>query len=123
MPGAPAARTLRGGVGRAAPLLLLSLTALVYVWHLGEAPIYLAPDEAIIASDAYVLATTGRASDGTFLPLYFRAGPFASWFMPLIYYGIAVALQVLPFVEWAVRLPTALAGVLSIALVYLVGRR
>ena len=122
MRGAPAARTLRGGVGRA-PLLLLLLIAIVYFWRLGEAPIYLAPDEAIIASDAYVLATTGRASDGTFLPLYFRAGPFGSWFMPLIYYGMALALQLLPFAEWAIRVPTVLAGILSIALTYLVGRR
>ena len=123
MRGAPAARTLRDGVGRAAPLLLLILTAVVYFWRLGEAPIYLAPDEVIIANDAYVLAATGRASDGTFLPLYFRAGPFGSWFMPLIYYGMALALQVFPFVEWAIRVPTVLAGIVSIALAYFVGRR
>ena len=123
MRGAPAARTLRGGVGRAAPLLLLLLTAAVYCWRLGEAPIYLAPDEVIIANDAYALATTGRALDGTLLPLYFRAGVYGSWFMPVIYYGIALVLQVLPFVEWAIRVPTVLAGVLSIALTYCVGRR
>ena len=61
MRGAPAARTLRGGVERAVPLLLLLLTAAVYLWRLGEVPVYLAPDEAIIANDAYALATTGRA--------------------------------------------------------------
>ncbi len=123
MRGAPAARTLRGGVGRAAPLLLLLLTAAVYCWRLGEAPVYLAPDEVIIANDAYVLATTGRALDGTLLPLYFRAGAYGSWFMPMIYYGMAAALQVLPFVEWAIRVPTVLAGVLSIVLTYFVGCR
>ena len=104
---------------RAAPPLLLLLTAAVYFWRLGDAPIYLAPDETIIANDAYVLATTGRALDGTFLPLYFRAGFFGSWFMPMISYGMALALQVFPFVEWAIRVPTVLAGVLSIALTYL----
>ena len=77
----------------------------------------------IIANDAYALATTGRALDGTLLPLYFRAGSFGSWFMPLIYYDMALVLQVLPFVEWAIRVPTVLAGVLSIALTYFVGCR
>ena len=96
---------------RAAPLLLLLLTAAVYLWRLGDMPVYLAPDEALIANDAYLLATTGRASDGTWLPLYFRAGYYGSWFMPMIYYGMALALQVLPPVEWAIRLPTVLAGV------------
>ena len=108
---------------RAAPLLLLLLIAAVYLWRLGDMPVYLAPDEAIIANDAYLLATTGRASDGTFLPLYVRAGFYGSWFMPMIYYGMALALQVFPFVEWAIRLPTVLAGIVSICLTYFVGRR
>ncbi len=108
---------------RAASLLLLLLTAAVYFWRLGEAPIYLAPDEVIIANDAYVLATTGRALDGTLLPLYFRAGVYGSWFMPMIYYAMALVLQVLPFVEWAIRVPTVLAAVLSIALTYFAGLR
>lgn len=108
---------------RAAPLLLLLLAAAVYFWRLSEVPIYLAPDEVVIANDAYVLANTGRALDGTLLPLYFRAGVHNNWFMPVIYYGIALALLVFPFVEWAIRVPTVLAGVISLAMTYFVGRR
>ena len=108
---------------RPVPLLLLILIAAVYLWRLGEAPVYLMPDETLIANDAYAVATTGRAVDGTFLPLYFRAGIHGSWFMPVIYYSIALALQVVPLAEWAIRTPTALAGLLSIALTYFVGRR
>ena len=77
----------------------------------------------IIANDAYSVATTGRALNGTFFPLYFQAGIYNSWFMPVVYYAEALALQVLPLAEWSIRVPTALAGVLSIALTYLVGRR
>lgn len=69
------------------------------------------------------MATTGRALNGTFLPLYFEAGIYNSWFMPVIYYAIAGVLQVLPLAEWSIRVPTALTGVLSVALTYLVGRR
>lgn len=69
------------------------------------------------------MATTGRALNGTLLPLYFQAGIYNSWFMPLIYYAEAGILQVLPLAEWSIRVPTVLAGVLSVALTYLVGRR
>jgi 4-amino-4-deoxy-L-arabinose transferase-like glycosyltransferase len=103
--------------------ILLSIVAVAYLWRLGDAPIYLAPDEAIIANDAYAVATTGRALNGTLLPLYFQAGIYNSWFMPVIYYAVAGILQVLPLAEWSIRVPTALAGVLSVALTYLVGRR
>lgn len=108
---------------RAAPLLLLLPVAAVYFWRLGTAPIYLSPDEAIIANDAHAVATTGRALNGTFLPLYFQAGYYNSWFMPVIYYAIALALQVLPFAEWSIRVPTVMSGLLSIALAYVLGRR
>jgi 4-amino-4-deoxy-L-arabinose transferase-like glycosyltransferase len=110
-------------IRRAAPLLLLLFTAAVYFWRLGAAPIYLAPDEVIIANDAYAVATTGRTLDGTFLPLYFLAGANQAWFMPVIYYAQALALQVLPLAEWSIRTTTALAGVVSIILTYCVGIR
>ena len=105
------------------PLLLLLLTAAVYLWRLGEVPVYLAPDEVIIANDAYALAATGRVARWHVPAAVFSAGANDSWFMPVIYYGIALALQVLPLAEWSIRVPTVLAGVLSIALTYIVGRR
>ena len=69
------------------------------------------------------MATTGRALNGTFFPLYFQAGIYNAWFMPMIYYAIAGALQLLPLAEWSIRVPTVLTGVLSVALTYFVGRR
>ena len=116
--GAPAARTLRGGVGRAAPLLLLLLVAVIYCSRLGSAPIYLASDEPIIANDIRALAATGRTLDGAFLPLFFYIPLSASWFMPAIYYWSAPFLLVLPFGEWSIRLPTAAIGVISVVLIY-----
>jgi 4-amino-4-deoxy-L-arabinose transferase-like glycosyltransferase len=101
--------------------LLLLLVAVIYLWRLGDAPLYLAPDEVIIANDAYAVATTGRALNGTSFPLYFQAGN--SWFMPVIYYAMALALQVLPLAEWSIRVPIVLLGLLSIALTYVVGCR
>jgi hypothetical protein len=41
----------------------------------------------------------------------------------LLFYLVAAAIAVLPFAEWVVRLPIALAGVASVALVFAVARR
>ena len=123
MRGAPAARTLRGGVGRAAPLALLLLLAAIYCSRLGSAPVYLASDEAIIANDVQALATTGRTVDGSFLPLFFYIPLSASWFMPAIYYWSAPFLLALPFAEWSIRFPTAVIGLMSVVLIYHVALR
>jgi 4-amino-4-deoxy-L-arabinose transferase-like glycosyltransferase len=108
---------------RAAPLFLLIVVAAVYFWRLDAMPIYLAPDEAIIANDAYALAQTGRTRSGVLLPLYFYIEMSRSWFMPVVYYGIALALQVLPFAEWSIRVPTVVSAIVSIGLCMVVTRR
>ena len=84
---------------------------------------YLASDEAIIANDAYAIATTGRTLDGVFLPLYVYIPLSASWFMPYIYYWTALWLKVLPLAEWSIRVPAALVGLTGLVLRYRVGRR
>jgi len=84
---------------------------------------YLASDEAIIANDAYAIATTGRTLDGVFLPLYVYVPLSASWFMPYIYYWMAIWLQLLPLAEWSIRVPTTIIGLAGLILVYRVARR
>jgi 4-amino-4-deoxy-L-arabinose transferase-like glycosyltransferase len=95
----------------------------VYLWRLHDAPMYLASDEAIIANDAYAIATTGRTLDGVFLPLYVYVPLSASWFMPYIYYWMAIWLQLLPLAEWSIRVPTTIIGLAGLILVYRVARR
>src|SRR5436190_13507890 len=108
---------------RRAPIILLLIAAACYFWRLHDAPMYLASDEPIIANDAYAIATTGRTLDGVFMPLYVYVALSASWFMPYIYYWTALWLQVLPFSEWAIRVPTVVIGLVSLVLVYRVARR
>ncbi|HUQ88040.1 MAG TPA: glycosyltransferase family 39 protein, partial [Vicinamibacterales bacterium] len=84
---------------------------------------YLASDEAIIANDAHAIATTGRTLDGVVLPLYVYVSLSASWFMPYIYYWTALWLQLLPFAEWSIRVPTAIIGLIGMILIYRVARR
>jgi 4-amino-4-deoxy-L-arabinose transferase-like glycosyltransferase len=108
--------------------LVLGAAALVlYAWRVQDTPIYVSPDEAIIAVDAYSLATTGRDVHGRFLPLYFQVQmpgeERTGWFTPAIFYLTAPFLKVLSFSERAVRLPTVLVGVANIVLMYFIGLR
>jgi 4-amino-4-deoxy-L-arabinose transferase-like glycosyltransferase len=108
-------------------LLLLTAAAVLYARHLGDAPIYLSPDEAIIAVDAHSVATTGRDVHGAFMPLYFqiqmRGETRSGWFMPVIFYAIALVLKVLPLSEASVRLPSVIVGLTDIVLMFFVARR
>jgi 4-amino-4-deoxy-L-arabinose transferase-like glycosyltransferase len=102
-------------------------TMVVYAWRLGDAPIHLSPDEAIIAVDAHTLASTGRDVHGSFLPLFFKIQlPGESrmgWFTPVIFYLSALVLKVVPLSEGVVRIPSMLVGVVNVVLMYFVGRR
>lgn len=114
------------------PLLLAAIAALLYVPRLGDAPVYLSPDEVFIALNAHAIATTGRDYAGRPLPLYIEytypgmdaAGHRtirSGWLPPIIYYATAVVLKVLPLSESSVRLPTAFVGILNVVLTYFVG--
>src|SRR5262245_1884375 len=106
---------------------IAGVTLVLYAWRLGDAPIHLSPDEAIISVDAHTLATTGRDVHGTLLPLFFRIQlPGESrmgWFTPVIFYLSALVLKVLPLSEGVVRIPSMLVGVVNIVLMYFIGRR
>lgn len=107
--------------------LLLVAAAVLYARHLASAPVYLSPDEAIIAVDAHSVATTGRDVHGAYLPLYFkiqmRGEDRSGWFMPVIFYAMAGVLKVLPLSETSVRLPSVVVGLTDILLIFFVARR
>jgi len=102
---------------------VLAVAAIVYLIRLGSAPLYLAPDEVIIANDAYALSRTGHTLDGAFLPLYVFVEVSRNWFMPAIYYVSAAFLKVLPLAEWSIRLPTVLIGLGTMALSIVIAKK
>ena len=107
-------------------LLLAALTiasAVVYVTRLGYAPAYVMHDETQFALQAESIAASGRDLSGRFLPLFFAEPEFPAGRDPVIIYLTAAALAWLPFSEASVRTPTALLGVLNIALMFLLARR
>jgi len=107
---------------------LLALgTAALYLPRLEDAPRFLVTDEVFSALTAHSVATTGRDPHGAFLPLYFQMdlpkGGRPMWFQPILVYAMATVLKVRPLSEGAIRLPMAIAGVVNVVLIYLVGRQ
>jgi 4-amino-4-deoxy-L-arabinose transferase-like glycosyltransferase len=103
-------------------LIAIAVTGL-YATRLGYSPIYLMHDESKFALQAQAISATGRDLTGHRLPVYFTEEEFPAGRDPLIIYATAAALKVLPLSEAAVRLPTALLGVLDVVLMFFLARR
>ncbi len=97
-------------------------TSGIYLWRLQDAPIHLTRAEAFVSLTAQSLAVKGRDLDGHFMPLYFYSKVHGDWWWPILPYVTAGALQVLPFSERSVRTPMAVAAILNVVLVFLIGR-
>lgn len=119
---------------RAGTLIVFGLIALVYLVDLGGTPVYFGGDEAHFAVVGHSVATTGRNLNGDFMPLFFSLSDPTSdlqpmpwgntWYQPLLFYLVALALAVAPMSEFVVRLPVAIVGgVVTPVLLYLVALR
>jgi len=110
------------------PVLLVA--SLVYFHRFGDTPAYLGGDEARFATEAASIAASGRTVNGDRLPLFFHMPDSIAandgstrWYQPVLFYIVALTLEVLPLTEASVRLPTALVGLLDIFLIFFVARR
>lgn len=99
-----------------------SITAALYFYRLGSAPMVVGGDEAYFATHAHAIATTGRDLDGRFLPLFFRID-IHTWYQPLLVYLMAAVFALVDVSETAMRAPTAVIGVVDVALAYAVALR
>ena len=110
-------------------LAIAAVVSVLYTYRLDAVPAYLTLDEAHFAVHAHAIAHTGRNLNGQRLPLLIsledpQGEPMQlAWgqthYLPLGMYLIAGALQVLPFDESTVRLPSALlGGFINIVLIY-----
>jgi 4-amino-4-deoxy-L-arabinose transferase-like glycosyltransferase len=111
-------------VGRLPPeRLLVGLTLLALIlrlWALGSMPPGLDTDEAAIGYNAYSLLRSGRDEYGQPWPLLFES--FGEWKRPVYIYAAVPAVAALGLNPFAVRLPAALAGALSVPVLYAVAR-
>jgi 4-amino-4-deoxy-L-arabinose transferase-like glycosyltransferase len=122
MPEFAASHAARRLVDIVVVLCLVVGTAALYAHRLSDAPPYLEIDEALIGLDARSTAQTGRDLSGRFLPLYFQTAEH-SWYQPMVIYATAAALEMLPFDERSIRVPTVCVAVLDVVLMYFVAWR
>lgn len=98
-------------------LIILVLATLLRVWRLDINPPGLTPDEASLGYNAYSILKTGKDEYGKFLPIIFKS--FGDYKPGLYVYLTIPFVAVFGLNEWSVRLPSAIAGVITVYLVYL----
>jgi len=102
-------------------LAVLLISGALRLYHLGAAPVALNQDEAVNGYDAYSLAYTGRDHHGRLFPPMLQA--FNDWTSPGLTVLTVPVVRLFGLSEITIRLPGAIAGVLSTLLVYLLLRR
>ena len=97
-------------------LVIILLAAFLRLYSITEVPPGVNRDEASIGYTAYSLLTTGKDEYGRPFPLSFES--FGDWKLPLYIYTTVPFVALFGLNELAVRLPSALAGTLTVFLTY-----
>src|ERR1041385_2404057 len=97
---------------RASVALTFLAIGFLYYYRLGDAPIYLAHDEAMFGVVSHELAWHARDVDGQRLPLMMpMSGVY--WNMPAHVYLTALSVRLLGTTETAIRASSAAAALLG----------
>lgn len=97
-------------------VLIVILASALRLYQIQNLPPGVNRDEAAIGYTAYSLLHTGRDEYGKFLPLAFES--FGDWKLPLYIYTTVGSVFFFGLNEFAVRLPSALAGIGMVILSY-----
>ncbi len=96
--------------------LVIALALFARTWQLSTIPPALDWDEVAIGWNAYSIWETRLDEYGTRLPLTFRS--FGDYKAPILVYGTAPFVGLLGLEPWIVRLPSALAGVATVIVMF-----
>lgn len=100
--------------------LIIFLAATFRFWHLGDVPIGFHRDEAFLGYNAYSILNTGKDASGNFLPLHFASFLYS----PAGYSYFAIPfIKLFGLTEFAVRLPSALFGTLTVFVTYFLTKK
>jgi len=97
--------------------IALALGTFLRLWQLSAVPNGLTWDEAAIGYNAFSILKTGKDEHGAFLPIIFKS--FGDYKPGLYIYLTVPAVAIFGLNEFAVRFPSAIAGILAILGVYL----
>jgi len=98
-------------------IFILILSAVIRLYNLGSVPAGFTWDEASLGYNAYSILKTGRDEYGNFLPFTIRS--FGDYKPPLYVYLTIPSIALLGLNEFAVRLPSAAAGIFFVYGIYL----
>lgn len=96
--------------------LIIFLGFFLHFYRLDKNPPGLNLDEVVMGYDAYSVLKTGKDQYKTFLPSYFRSHD--DYKPPFIIYSQIPSIVLLGLTDFAVRLPSAIFGMLAIVFVY-----
>ncbi len=99
---------------------IIALAAFLRLYRLSVIPPGVNRDEASIGFTAYSLLQTGKDEYGRTFPLSFES--FGDWKLPLYIYTTIPFVSLFGLSELAVRLPSAMAGILTIATLFVLVR-
>ena len=95
---------------------IILLSAILRLWQLGNVPPSPDWDEVALGYDAYAIIHTGRDSFGKFLPVVLRS---FDDYKPALYAYLAIpSILIFGLNTFAVRLPSALFGIISVIAVF-----
>jgi len=98
--------------------VILAFAFFVRTFHISTNPPAISWDEASIGYNAFTILTTGRDEHGKFLPLDAFAA-FGDYKPPVPIYLTVPFIALFGLSELAVRLPSAIAGILTVWMLYL----
>ena len=99
-------------------VIVFGLAAILRLWQLGKIPVSMSDDETRLTYSAYSIWETGRDINNRMLPLTFPISGYA--FNPVPIYLTSPFVGILGLSMFSARLPFALAGILSVVLLYLI---
>lgn len=102
-------------------IAIVILAAILRLISLDSYPAGLNSDEAAIGYNAWSLIQTGKDEHGVSWPMVFRS--FDDYKPPLYFYLVLPFVKFLGLNIWAVRLPSAILGIASVYVLYLLVKR
>ena len=101
--------------------LILLLAFTLRFWKLGIVPPGLFGDEVDTGYQAYSILKTGRDYFGNLFPVHFQS--YGDWRLPLYIYLDSLFVAVFGLTEIAVRLPSAIFGVLAVLISFFLAKK
>jgi 4-amino-4-deoxy-L-arabinose transferase-like glycosyltransferase len=97
---------------------ILVVSAILRLWNIGGNSPGLTPDEAALGYNAYSVLKTGKDEFGVKLPIIFKS--FGDYKPGLYVYLAVPSVAIFGLNEFSTRLPSAVAGTISVLLIYLI---